>query len=515
MPVRKYIPNITYNAITKAVDKYIAVGTGGMITTSSDGRSWSYGVSGTTASLNSVLYSSPTYIVVGASGLIRTSTDLINWTSRSSGTSNALNYITLGGGNTSTQPLASTSLLMNMNGANGSATFTDSSVNNFTITRVGNTINSTTDFKYGTASAYFDGAGDYLTAPDNSAWDFTGPFCIECWYKATGNNGVGQSIISNWKWSFGTNTGWEVSARPGTGKFYFGANDGSLWNGVPFQLTGTTTVQLNTWYHVAVTRDTSNVVRLFVNGVQEASATMSFNPINTQNDPLRIGCNYGDGEGKSPVFGYIDDIRVIKNEAIYTSNFTPPESELTTYSTTTSVNANFITVGAGGTALISESAATWYASATGTANILNCVIYENSLYVAVGASGTILTSPDASTWTIRASGTTSVLNKVVYGNGIFVAVGDSGAVCYSTDGITWTFRNLGSSGITNYNMRGLSYNNYSFIACTSNGNILVSPNGIAWELYHTPTTSPLYGLVSTGNTTVAVGSPSTIVITYT
>ena len=92
MPVRKYIPNITYNAITKAVDKYIAVGTSGMISTSDDGRSWKYGISGTAASISSILYLSPTYIVTGAAGLIRTSPDLINWTTRISGTSNALNH---------------------------------------------------------------------------------------------------------------------------------------------------------------------------------------------------------------------------------------------------------------------------------------------------------------------------------------------------------------------------------------------------------------------------------------
>jgi hypothetical protein len=515
MPIRKYVPNFSYNAITKSIDKYVAVSNNGAITTSSDGRSWNYVISGTTTGLTSILYSSATYIIVGVSGLIRTSTDLMTWSSKFSGTSNQLNQVVLGGGNTSTQPLASTSLLMRMNGANASTTFTDSSSNNFTITTVGNTINSTADFKYGTASAYFDGVGDYLTAPDSSAWDFTGQFCVECWFKCTGNSGAAQSLISNYRWSIGTNTGWGLEVTPGTGKAYFRANDGSLWNGIAFQLTGTTTIQLNTWYHIAVTRDSSNMTRLFLNGVQEASGTMSLNPINTQNDPLRIGCNFGDGEGKSPVFGYIDDIRVIKNEAIYTSNFTPPLSELTTYTTTTSVNANFITVGNTGTALISADTNTWYSCATGTANALNGVTYANSLYVAVGASGTIITSPDTTIWTVRSSGTALSLNKVVYGNGRFVAVGASGACCYSIDGITWTFRLLGSSGISNYTMNDICYNNYSFIACTSGGNILVSPDGIVWELYHTPTITALNSIISTGNTTIAVGSNSTIVITYT
>jgi len=55
---------------------------------------------------------------------------------------------------------SSVSLLLNGNGTNGSTTFTDSSVNNHTITRNGNAQISTTQSKFGGSSMYFDGNGD-------------------------------------------------------------------------------------------------------------------------------------------------------------------------------------------------------------------------------------------------------------------------------------------------------------------------------------------------------------------
>ena len=57
------------------------------------------------------------------------------------------------------------SLLLPMDGTNGSTTFTDSSLNGLTVTAVGNAQISTTQSKYGGASGYFDGTGDYCQFP--------------------------------------------------------------------------------------------------------------------------------------------------------------------------------------------------------------------------------------------------------------------------------------------------------------------------------------------------------------
>lgn len=76
----------------------------------------------------------------------------------------------------------SCSLLCHFNGTNGSTAFTDNSKNKTTFTVNGNSQISTVQSKFGGASAYLDGTGDYLSSPSVSDFAFgTGNFTIECW----------------------------------------------------------------------------------------------------------------------------------------------------------------------------------------------------------------------------------------------------------------------------------------------------------------------------------------------
>ena len=62
---------------------------------------------------------------------------------------------------------------LHCNGTNGSTTFTD--VKGNTVTANGNAQISTAQYPAltgKTASALFDGAGDYLSIPDSADWDF-------------------------------------------------------------------------------------------------------------------------------------------------------------------------------------------------------------------------------------------------------------------------------------------------------------------------------------------------------
>ena len=67
-------------------------------------------------------------------------------------------------------------MLLHGDGTNGAQnnSFTDGSTNNFTVTRNGNTTQGTfSPFAPGWSN-FFDGNGDYLTAPANSAFNLTG-----------------------------------------------------------------------------------------------------------------------------------------------------------------------------------------------------------------------------------------------------------------------------------------------------------------------------------------------------
>ena len=86
------------------------------------------------------------------------------------------------------------SLLLHMDGSNGSTTFTDNSSNGFTVTANGNAQISTAQSKWNGASGYFDGAGDFLTVPVNSAFELgTGDFDVELWARFDSVNSLTPS----------------------------------------------------------------------------------------------------------------------------------------------------------------------------------------------------------------------------------------------------------------------------------------------------------------------------------
>jgi len=203
---------------------------------------------------------------------------------------------------------SSVSLLLNGNGTNGSTTFTDSSVNNHTITRNGNAKISTTQSKFGGSSMYFDGSGDYLTATDSSFAFGTGEFTIEFWMRAA-STAVYEGVLS--VGNVNTNNSWQISG--GTDLAFY------KQGGLP---VGDTFPSLNTWHHVAIVRDASSVVTMYINGTNVDSATDT-NDYSANN--LKIGTNRNVNGFYD---GYIDDLRITKGVARYTSNFTPPTAQL-------------------------------------------------------------------------------------------------------------------------------------------------------------------------------------------
>jgi hypothetical protein len=87
-----------------------------------------------------------------------------------------------------------------------------------------------------------------------------------------------------------------------------------------WDIEGTTTLTTNTWYHVALTRE-SGTSRLFLNGTLEGSTT-STETYGASNFELGLyNSNYG-------LDGYIEDFRITRGFARYTANFTPPTGSL-------------------------------------------------------------------------------------------------------------------------------------------------------------------------------------------
>ena len=229
--------------------------------------------------------------------------------------------------------------------------FRDGSTNNFTITRNGDV--KVTNFApfapssaYSTSanggSGYFDGSGDYLSAPSNAALDCgTGDWTIECWtYISTRTNGY-PLVFGNNRGSWTTDalalTNSNADSSPNwLDKFVFGWNNGGFISpsaGTSQLLVSNATNDLNTWYHFAVVRNGTSI-KMYRNGVEVASATISSGAsFNWGYNGALVGGGNWDGAG-SYYNGYISNLRLVKGTAVYTAAFTPPSSPVTSITNT-------------------------------------------------------------------------------------------------------------------------------------------------------------------------------------
>lgn len=206
-----------------------------------------------------------------------------------------------------------TKLLLHCDGVDGSTTFTDSSLSTHTVTATGNAQIDTAYSKFGDGSLYMDGTGDYLTLDGSSDFAFgTGDFSIDFWARLN-TTGVAMYFYDSRPSSTqGAYAGISVSA---SNVVVYVANSAA-------RITGTTAMSTGIWYHIAATR-TGTSTKLFLNGTQEGSTyTDSTNYINPASRPLIGG--HGFGVGTNSFNGWMDEIRVSKGIARWTSAFTPP-----------------------------------------------------------------------------------------------------------------------------------------------------------------------------------------------
>ena len=209
-------------------------------------------------------------------------------------------------------------LQLKFDGTNGSTSFVDSGPNALAVTAVGNAQVSTTQAKYGGASAYFDGAGDAVQIPFNAALDLTsGDFTIEGWVYFNAVSGT-PTIIT----PFGTGTtfgGWVIALNSSSRLTFYLSTAANTWNLATNVLFSATAVVTGTWYHFALVRNGS-AFKPYLNGIAGTTFTSSSTLYNNSR-PLKIGAEKD--SNVLPLNGYIDDLRITKY-ARYQSSFTPP-----------------------------------------------------------------------------------------------------------------------------------------------------------------------------------------------
>ena len=220
-------------------------------------------------------------------------------------------------------PASLTLALLHFDGADGSTTFTDSSANNVAITTVSTAQLSTTIKQFGSASLYLPANTACATVPVTTA-NFAGQdFCIELWVypvtKELYGNIIGHSGASSSTDGFALQ--W-ASTPTNTVRFLSGYLGSGVWT---LDQTSVLTVALNTWTHIAVTRE-GQILRVFINGVIAISINSAATLWYEQGSgTFNIGAGYGNNRFG---VGYIDEFR-IRKEAVYTGNFIPPTAPFT------------------------------------------------------------------------------------------------------------------------------------------------------------------------------------------
>ena len=183
-------------------------------------------------------------------------------------------------------------------------------------------------------SVNFDGGEGLDLAATSGANIGTGTFCVECWVyldDAPGSGSPAYGRIFQLDGPTGNSAGenLQITIEPSSCTLYVQSGSSSLIGGTQSLKGG--------WHHIAVVRESDNMITTYIDGVLDGSASsnVNFDP-NSSNPRIRLGY-YDSGGSPNGVFnGKISNFRLTIGEPVYTSTFIPSKEPLTTSSQVTS-----------------------------------------------------------------------------------------------------------------------------------------------------------------------------------
>jgi large repetitive protein len=148
------------------------------------------------------------------------------------------------------------------------------------------------------AAAGFDGSDNFMTVPESVvAGITTGAYSIEMWFNAS--DVTGRHDMFNYKGG-SVDMGFGVQG----GKLQLLSNPPNVW------LTGAPTVSTNTWYHVAITRDSASKLTGYLNGAEIFSTNNSTASFGSLGSALWFGANNGSGTPAVAFAGSLDEVAI-------------------------------------------------------------------------------------------------------------------------------------------------------------------------------------------------------------
>ena len=148
----------------------------------------------------------------------------------------------------------------------------------------------------GGSSLQFDGTNDVLKVPDSDALDLVGnKLTISCWVKRS--SAASGYLVKK----AGASNGYRLWITS-TGAVQFDV----LFSGTTKTVTSATTIPLNTWTHVSVRYDGSEL-NIFIDGTKESASTAATGSLAATTEALWMG--YYDGTSHY-LNGYLDEVSI-------------------------------------------------------------------------------------------------------------------------------------------------------------------------------------------------------------
>lgn len=225
-------------------------------------------------------------------------------------------------------------LLLHCNGVDGTTSFPDNSSQNATVTAVGNAQVDTAQSKFGGASLSLDSSNSYLSIPDSNNWAFgSGDFTIDFQVRFIDINNPFVLM------------GQRLSASDISFAIRYAQSSGGVLR-LNYSPDGTTISNIEnlwapntaTWYHLAFVRSNTSFY-MFVEGSQIGSIRALTGNLYDSAENLLIG-TFDSSSPVQPFAGWIDEVRILKGEAAWTSDFTAPASAYADYTTLSNYEYN-------------------------------------------------------------------------------------------------------------------------------------------------------------------------------
>lgn len=211
------------------------------------------------------------------------------------------------------------SALLHLDGTFGSQAFTDSSINIIAWGPDGQTNLDTAQKQFGPTSAYFDGTGDAMHVADNNLYYLPGDFTIDFWVRF--------EFLTTTRTLFSQKTdalNYMEATWNALGNFTFQIVAGGV---TVVDFTKAWSPSTAVWYHIAVVHTGTNYIG-FIDGTSLGNVTDTDVPAD-YSDSFYFGASNVSGSLLFTYRGWMDEIRIVKGTAVWTSNFTRPSAAYT------------------------------------------------------------------------------------------------------------------------------------------------------------------------------------------